>query len=132
MYCPRCDKHFGDEYIVCPECGDTLRQETNNFETPVSNPTFNGQVVEDKGVMYIILSVLELFCCSPLAGIVALVLAIIGSSNFKNGDYAGAANMWKYTKITLWIGLGLSVLITILSLVLGIGSIMTLFSSLSA
>jgi len=132
MYCPRCDKHFGDEYVVCPECGDVLRQESNNFETPVHNQTFNGQVVENKGTTYIILSILELLCCSPIAGIVALVLAIIGNSNFNKGDYDGAANMWKYTKITLWIGVGLAVVSIILSFVLGVGSIMAVVSNLSA
>lgn len=130
MYCPRCDKHFGEEYVVCPECGDTLRQETNNFETPVNN-TFNGQVVEDKSVMFIILSVLQLFCCNTITGIIGLVLAIIGTSNFKKGDYAGAAQMWKYTKITLWIGVAISIVVTILSFVFVGSSIAAVFSNLA-
>lgn len=131
MYCPRCDKHFGEEYIVCPECGDTLRQESNNFETPVQNQTFNGQVVENKATTFIVLSILELLCCNLVAGIIALVFAILGNSNFGKGDYEGAANMWKYSKITLWIGVGLAVASIIVSTVLIGGSISAALSSLS-
>ena len=130
MFCPRCDKHFGNEYNVCPECGSPLRKETSDIENTVNNQVFNGNVVEDKSVTYIILSVAMLFCCSPLAGIVSLILSIIGSTNFKSGDYDGAAGMWKAAKITLWIGLGLTVLASILSVVLVGGSIFAAFESL--
>lgn len=130
MFCPKCDKHYGSEYNVCPECGSPLRKETSDFDNPVVNPTYNGVVVQDKSVTYILLSVAMLFCCSPLAGIVALILSIIGSSNFKKGDYEGAESMWKASKITLWVGVGLCILSIVLSVLFVGGSIMTMFSEL--
>lgn len=126
MYCEKCNKHFGREYVVCPDCGAVLRDEGDfqnktdfQNQTDSQNPT----VVEDKSVTYILLSVAMLFCCSPIAGIVALVLSIIASNNFKRGDYDGAIDMWKATKITLWVGVGLFVASFIFSVLVFGGSL---------
>lgn len=120
MYCEKCNKHFGQEYVVCPDCGAVLREEGDiQNQTDSQNPT----IIEDKSVTYILLSVAMMFCCSPIAGIVALVLSIIASNNLKRGDYNGAIDMWKAAKITLWVGVGLFVASVIFSIFIFGGSL---------
>lgn len=65
-----------------------------------------------------------LFCCLPL-GVVGIINASSVNTKWAQGDYAGAqeasANAGKFTKIGLFVGLGVGVLYVIL-MFLGVGA----------
>lgn len=102
MFCYKCGKKCEESAVVCPECGTVLENKTQEVK-------HNPNIVEDQTVLYIILSVISLFCCNQIAGIISLIFSIMASSDYKCGNYAGAQEKWKICKITLWIGVGLVV-----------------------
>ena len=102
MYCYKCGHKCEDGVLVCPECGTVLE----NKEKEVKDiPT----IPEDKTVVYIILSIVSLFFCNQIAGIISLILSILASSDYNKGDYKSAEEKWRISKITLLIGLGLMI-----------------------
>ena len=68
-----------------------------------------------------------LFCCLPF-GIVGIINASSVNTKWAQGDYAGAqeasANAGKWTKIGLFVGVGVTVLYVIFVVVLGVGGSM--------
>lgn len=120
MYCRNCNKHFGKEYVVCPECGEILEEEVRaNPETHDDDdfgffedeivPVWHGDAPPDRSGLYITLSILQLLFCNMITGIVSLIFAAKGSSNYSDGNYEAALKNWKTAKIALWIGVGLFV-----------------------
>lgn len=102
MYCYKCGHKCEDGVLVCPECGTVLE----NKEKEVKDiPT----IPEDKTVVYIILSIVSLFFCNQIAGIISLILSILASSDYNKGDYKSAEEKWRISKITLLVGLGLMI-----------------------
>lgn len=64
-------------------------------------------------VTYLILSILELFCCNQITGVIALVFIIMGNSAYQAGQMLDAENKRKTAKLSLIIGLILGILIYI-------------------
>ena len=102
MYCYKCGHKCEDGVLVCPECGTVLE---NKEKEAKDIPT----IPEDKTVVYIILSIVSLFFCNQIAGIISLILSILASSDYNKGDYKSAEEKWRISKITLLVGLGLMI-----------------------
>lgn len=102
MYCYKCGHKCEDGVLVCPECGTVLE---NKEKETKDIPT----IPEDKTVVYIILSIVLLFFCNQIAGIISLILSILASSDYNKGDYKSAEEKWRISKITLLVGLGLMI-----------------------
>ena len=102
MYCYKCGHKCEDGVLVCPECGTVLE---NKEKETKDIPT----IPEDKTVVYIILSIVSLFFCNQIAGIISLILSILASSDYNKGDYKSAEEKWRISKITLLVGLGLMI-----------------------
>lgn len=64
------------------------------------------------------LSIAELCCCCPIAGIIGIVFAVQANTAHNSGDYESYDAKAKAVKITLLIGLGVGLLMGILSLVI--------------
>lgn len=102
MYCYKCGHKCEENVAVCPECGTVLE----NKEKEIKDMPL---VPEDKTVVYVILSIVSLFFCNQIAGIISLILSILASSDYNKGDYKSAEEKWRISKITLLIGLGLMI-----------------------
>ena len=102
MYCYKCGHKCEDGVLVCPECGTVLENKEKEIKDIPTIP-------EDKTVVYIILSIVSLFFCNQIAGIISLILSILASSDYNKGDYKSAEEKWRISKITLLIGLGLMI-----------------------
>lgn len=61
--------------------------------------------------MYLILSILEFFCCNQITAAISLVLTILANSAFQSGNYADYQSKLKGAKISLIIGLILGIVI---------------------
>ena len=82
MLCTRCNKHFSDEYVVCPECGDVLRKETDQFQEQLQYNNPHGESpIPDKSILYIVLSILSFFCCNQITGVIAAVFSLLKLTN---------------------------------------------------
>ena len=114
MLCTRCNKHFSDEYVVCPECGDVLRKETDQFQEQLQYNNPHGESpIPDKSILYIVLSILSFFCCNQITGVIAAVFSFMAMSDYNHGLYEQAASKWRAAKITLLIGIGLVIALVI-------------------
>ncbi len=60
------------------------------------------------------LSIAEMLCCSPLFGLIALIMVIIENSKFKAGDDAESEKLSKIATILLIVGAVLSVVVLII------------------
>jgi len=100
MFCYKCGEKCEENITVCPGCGAVLKNETQDVK-------HNSNIIEDETVLYIILSILSLFCCNQITGIISLIFSIMASSDYKRGDYKDAQEKWKICKITLLIGVAL-------------------------
>lgn len=68
--------------------------------------------------MYLILSILEFFCCNQITAAISLVLTILANSAFQSGNYVDYQSKLKGAKISLIIGLILGIVILILYFIL--------------
>lgn len=107
MFCYKCGHKCDETQLVCPECGTTLERKTKDTQ---HNPHAE---IEDQSVLYIVLSALSLFFCNQITGIIALIFSILGTTDYNRGDYGAAKEKWKICKITLWIGLGITIAILV-------------------
>jgi hypothetical protein len=82
----------------------------NNMNNNMNHPDF---------VLYLVLSIIEVFCCSPLAGIIALIFVILGNSDYKRADTVNAQQKFKIAKIILIVGVVLALICTCSSVVFG-------------
>lgn len=64
------------------------------------------------------LSIAELCCCFPITGIIGIIFAVIANNAYKAGDYETYEAKAKTVKIVLLVGLGLGIVIGILTMVL--------------
>ena len=118
MLCTRCNKHFGDEYVVCPECGDVLRKETDQFQEQMQYSNPHGESpIPDSSILYIVLSILSFFCCNQITGVIAAVLSFMAMSDYNRGFYSEAAKKWKAAKITLLVGVALVIAIVVIYMI---------------
>lgn len=102
MFCYKCGTKCEDNVSVCSNCGTVLKSEPQEVK-------HNLNTVEDESVLYIILSILSLFCCNQITGIISLIFAIMATSDYNHGDYKSAQEKWKICKITLLVGVALVV-----------------------
>ena len=61
--------------------------------------------------MYLILSILEFFCCNQITAAISLVLTILANSAFQSGNYADYQSKLKGAKISLIVGLIIGIVI---------------------
>ena len=92
-FCPNCGTKVGPDWKNCPNCGHKLERETSPvssegyLKAPVAAPpeilkTFHPESSESSkssgfGIAAIIIGLIGC-CCFPCAGVLAIILAIIG------------------------------------------------------
>lgn len=74
-------------------------------------------------VTLIVLAILETCCCNTITGVIAIILTFIADSSYKSGDMQGYESKKKITIIVLIVGVVLSILMSIITLALGIADI---------
>ena len=74
-------------------------------------------------VTLILLAILETCCCNTITGVIAIILTFIADSSYKSGDMQGYESKKKITIIVLIVGVVLSILMSIITLALGIADI---------
>lgn len=81
--------------------------------------------------LWIVLSAVEIItCCALIPGIIGLIFAILANNSKNSGNYADAEKYLKYSKIAVLVGLALSVIMSIISMVSGLfSSASTLFNA---
>lgn len=68
---------------------------------------------------YLVPAILSIICCCPL-GIAAIVFATQVNKKIQAGDIQGAEDSSKKAKMFSFIGLGVGILVWIISIILGI------------
>ncbi len=143
MFCKNCGNQINGGEKFCPNCGTPVEVQPAYNQEPVYNPQpeysqenageykqeYNAPVysAEPQNIpeaapnttLWIILSALEIFCCSPLFGIIALVFAIMGNSAAGRGDYAEAESKLKTAKIMLIVGVAVSIVVSVIAFFIG-------------
>ena len=71
----------------------------------------------------ILLAILETCCCNTITGVIAIILTFIADSSYSSGDLQGYESKKKITIIVLIVGVVLSILMSIITLALGIADI---------
>ena len=102
MFCYNCGYKYEDNQVVCPKCGTVLENKENKEEKKNTE-------IADESILYIVLSVLSLFVCNQITGVIGLIFAILGCSEYGKGNYVTAKEHWKVCKITLLIGVAITV-----------------------
>ena len=74
-------------------------------------------------VTLILLAILETCCCNTITGVIAIILTFIADSSYSSGDLQGYESKKKITIIVLIVGVVLSILMSIITLALGIADI---------
>lgn len=64
---------------------------------------------------FLVFSIIEFICCSWITGILALVFTMSANQKYQQNDMMGFESNYKTAKIMLWVGLAISVLITVFS-----------------
>lgn len=81
-----------------------------NFGTPVQgDPKCNFE----NYTAFLVFSIIEFICCSWITGILALVFTLLANQKYQQNDMMGFESNYKTAKIMLWVGLAISVLITV-------------------
>lgn len=106
MYCPRCGSINRDGSEACRECGRSFSKVRAG---PVPRVPNN-----------MIWAIATTLCCCLPAGIVSIVFAAQSSGKLQVGDYLGAMEKYRLSRLWTWIavGLGLGVVLVQLGLVL--------------
>lgn len=63
--------------------------------TPQKTPNF---------VLFLTLSIVQLVCCSPITGVIALVFTCVGDSAYKAGNNEDSESKMKVAKISIIVG----------------------------
>lgn len=113
---------------------DNFQQNQQLNETKQSMNTGTSQYSvssHPKFTSTLIFAVIELMCCNTLTGIIALILAIIGDSDWKKGRPIDADEKFKGAKIALIVGLilGIFAYITI-ACIYGVGILAAIAESM--
>ena len=88
------------------------KQEFNTQQTQqYSNNNNMGVGNHPKFISTLIFAILELLCCNQITGIIALVLAIIGNSDWSKGRPLDADGKFKGANIALLVGALLGIII---------------------
>lgn len=74
-------------------------------------------VPDNKFGLMLGLSIAELCCCCPIAGIIGIIFAVNANNAHKAGDYETYDAKAKAVKITLLIGLAVGLIIGIITLI---------------
>lgn len=81
-----------------------------NFGTSAQGgPKFNFE----NYTMFLVFSIIEFICCSWITGVLALIFTLLANQKYQQNDMMGFESNYKTAKIMLWIGLAISVLITV-------------------
>lgn len=107
MYCPNCGTNVNDNAEVCSQCGTNLHNLSNNINANNTNTT-NTVTVNDNDKANIWINLLSL-CCFPILGIIMYFV-------WKDSQPKAA----KSALIFGIVGICLSVVVGILSFILGI------------
>lgn len=95
-----------------------------NGQNPYNNNGFNQfggpnpyQPVGNQGshpdfVMYLVLSILQTFCCFAITGVISIVFTVMGNSAYQQGNIAEAESKFRTVKTTLIVGLVIGIIIS--------------------
>lgn len=75
-------------------------------------------VPDNKFGLMLGLSIAELCCCCPIAGIIGIIFAVNANSAHKAGDFETYNAKAKAVKITLLVGLAVGLIIGIISIIM--------------
>lgn len=79
---------------------------------------------------YIVLSIVQIMCCSTVTGVIALVFALISNDKFDKGDVNSGTSFLNYSKWTLIIGFAFTAILVLFIIcyfvfIIGIAAIST-------
>lgn len=83
--------------------GDFNQQ--NNFQQQFNN------VTDEKFTKWLVAGILQLMCCNQITGILTIVMAILGNSDFKANRIADSNQKYNIAKIATIIGVIIGALI---------------------
>ena len=120
MNCPNCGTSNLDNASICVNCGKPLAAAAPHTYTPppparpaaasYGAPPPSGEVIKN----YLVHSILLLCCCFPF-GVVGLIYAAQVNSKLAAGDVEGARAASSKARMFFWVGLGLGIVVAIMS-----------------
>lgn len=130
MYCSNCGLPLKDDELTCPNCQATennvvegkivnnANETTNNYE----NYKETEQLFEKYGFnKLLVLTIIELICCSKIFGIIALVLLLVQlKPSIEHKKFEDADKTCNNVKLILIIGLVISIIVNIIGIVLNL------------
>jgi len=136
MYCTNCKKELGNEYVLCPDCGTTLKviiektkiqeeqtkqEETNNDVNKQYQASLRQEVlqtkIENKWSTYLAFSIFSLLCCNQISGIIGIIFATLANGDYNTGNYI---EYNKKIKIAKWTLIGGAIFTFLMIIVIGI------------
>lgn len=125
MFCGNCGASVNDGMQTCPNCGAGIAN--NGYSQPVNNMNYYDQNTgyqatenkpEVKTTGLLVWSIIELCCVNTITGIIGLVFYFTQlKPAIERGDMAEVARAKRNIKITLWIGLGLFLVVLALMII---------------
>lgn len=122
MNCPNCGTNNLDNATVCVNCGRSLSAGAQSYVPPPppsasygggpSNPA-SGMTIPN----YLWQSIVVTLCCCLPLGIVGIIFATQVNSKLAQGDTAGALEASKKAKLFMLLGLGIGLVVIIISFV---------------
>ena len=94
-----------------------------NNENNINNGGYTPQQSNPTFTKYLILSILELICCCPITGIIALVFTIMANSAFNSSNMNTYNQYTKYSKVSLIVGVVLAILSFVFAMLSGVLSL---------
>lgn len=125
MFCPKCGSNVPDSVKFCPTCGEVISAEPQQREEPAAQPqqpVYQPSPAAGTDVM----KVSEFFWTDfllaiPLVGLIlALVWGFSSDVNQNKRNYCRAKLIW------ILVGIGITVLLTIIAAVAGVGLLSSL------
>lgn len=115
MYCKNCGAMLEEGAYMCPTCGEQIIGASSNVIS--GNPI--GEEVKSTGIL--VFSIIELFCCNFICGLISVILYFLKlKPSVESGNIEEAKKSKKTIKIVLWLGLILNLVIILLLMLISI------------
>lgn len=109
MVCPKCGATLPDDTLFCAQCGASMQaqpEQTNGVQQPYIPPQYAYNTPPQQsgkppinGTTYLIFAILSTVMCCPPFGIPAIIFATKIDKLQAMGDFEGAANAAKKSKM---------------------------------
>jgi hypothetical protein len=132
LNCPNCGTSNLDNATLCIQCGRPLTAAPAPPPPPVQatymppppaggsyappSGGYSGGPVQQQIPNYLVQSILVTLCCCLPLGVVAIIFAAQVNSKLATGDVAGAMDASKKAKMFCLIGLGVGLVVIVLSM----------------